>query len=313
MRLCLAVLLAAVSASLCGADAASADTRTASKTDPRDTERHEQLDGTVRYDSWDIERVSAGYDDTAGTLTLTVRFYDPMPGGFIDQHEYQVGISHDGCFTTEKGDFNVSLDTGEIARPGLDPLLAPTPGFEDLKRSMVWLTELEGDVPYTVQVAADLREFTLTASHPALAGRDYQCVSAGEVGSSWGAGCNTATCWDGGTLTIDRHRSFWLGDPPLPRLTNAATRRYLRTALGRELPRGRHAAVIGCARQTVAKVRCRVAWRSGRMSYKGRGSIWFTRENDGSLMWNYAYTIRRTDRTCRAAGRSGCSRTFRVT
>jgi hypothetical protein len=178
---------------------------------------------------------------------------------------------------------------------------------------MVWLTEIEGDVPHTVHASPDLREITLTASHPALAGRSYECVTAGEVGSSWGSGCNEYRCWDGGSLTVDRHRSFWLGEQRLPRLSTTTARKYLRTGLGRNLAGGRRASVRACARRSASEIRCRVAWRNGRMTYRGRGTIWFTREPNGTVMWNYAYTVRRTNRACRAAGGSGCVRTFRVT
>src|SRR5689334_22344028 len=56
---------------------ASAEVRSGSVTDPTDATLHQNVDGTS-YRDQDIQRVTASYD-TAGSITMTFYFLDPVP------------------------------------------------------------------------------------------------------------------------------------------------------------------------------------------------------------------------------------------
>src|SRR3954447_7264745 len=56
---------------------ASAEVRSGSVTDPTDATLHQNVDGTS-YRDQDIQRITASYD-TAGSITMTVYFLDPVP------------------------------------------------------------------------------------------------------------------------------------------------------------------------------------------------------------------------------------------
>src|SRR4051794_14644416 len=56
---------------------ASAEVRSGSVTDPTDATLHQNVDGTS-YRDQDIQRVTASYD-TAGSITMTFYFLDPLP------------------------------------------------------------------------------------------------------------------------------------------------------------------------------------------------------------------------------------------
>src|SRR3954447_1320692 len=56
---------------------ASAEVRSGSVTDPADATLHQNVDGTS-YRDQDIQRVTASYD-TAGSITMTFYFLDPVP------------------------------------------------------------------------------------------------------------------------------------------------------------------------------------------------------------------------------------------
>jgi hypothetical protein len=104
--------------------------------------------------------------------------------------------------------------------------------------------------------------------------------------------------------------------PELPKLTLTETRAYIRTALRRRFGNvyryGYAKRIASCERRSRTRVTCRrVSWVIGDLSYKGRATIWLTREN-GEIYWNYAYTIKRTNEYCAATGGRNCTKTYRV-
>src|SRR4051794_15802615 len=64
------------------AASASAEIRSGSITDPADATLHQNVDGTS-YRDQDIQRVTASYD-TAGSITMTFYFLDPVPASTPD-------------------------------------------------------------------------------------------------------------------------------------------------------------------------------------------------------------------------------------
>ena len=54
-----------------------------------------------------------------------------------------------------------------------------------------------------------------------------------------------------------------------------------------------------------------MSWVIGDLSYRGKVTIWFSREGD-DYAWNYAYAVKRTNEYCVATGGRNCTRTFRV-
>lgn len=53
------------------------------------------------------------------------------------------------------------------------------------------------------------------------------------------------------------------------------------------------------------RVRCKMGWSVGDLSFEGRGLIWLTYERGGAH-WNYAYRIRKRNHYCLATGGSDC-------
>src|SRR4051794_41536948 len=79
-RLAVAVAVAVVLVLPVGS--ASAEVRSGSVTDPADATLHQNVDGTS-YRDQDIQRVTASYD-TAGSITMTFYFLDPVPASTPD-------------------------------------------------------------------------------------------------------------------------------------------------------------------------------------------------------------------------------------
>lgn len=46
------------------------------------------------------------------------------------------------------------------------------------------------------------------------------------------------------------------------------------------------------------------------MAGREKTSIWYSREPNGSVMWNYSYVIKRTK--CLDVGNRNCTKTYRV-
>src|SRR3954470_16913322 len=94
-KLAVAVAVAVVFVSWVGP--ASAETRSGSVTDPADATLHQNVDGTS-YRDQDIQRVTASYD-TAGSITMTFYFLDPVPASTPDT--LKASFSTSSCnFTT---------------------------------------------------------------------------------------------------------------------------------------------------------------------------------------------------------------------
>ncbi|WP_028065503.1 hypothetical protein [Solirubrobacter soli] len=149
----LAVALAVVV--MVPAGSASAEVRSGSVADPVDSPLHQNVDGTS-YRDQDIQRVTASYD-TAGSLTMTFYFLDPVPASTPDT--LQASFSAASC----------DYATGTA-------LLLLPPSSRSYSPASVTLSGYEGSVPTTRTLSADHRAITVQASAPALANRDYGCV-----------------------------------------------------------------------------------------------------------------------------------------
>jgi hypothetical protein len=112
---------------------------------------------------------------------------------------------------------------------------------------------------------------------------------------------------------------------PVPGLTLAATRRYVRLALqdefGGAFTNGGWKTIRNCSRVSRIRLKCRrVSWSIGDSAYRGWVTIWYAPETDGRTSWNYAYRLIRTDTHCRfrkaqrdpAYAGKNCKKVYRV-
>jgi hypothetical protein len=53
----------------------------------------------------------------------------------------------------------------------------------------------------------------------------------------------------------------------------------------------------------------RVSWVIGDLSFRGRVTIWYERD-DGDVWWNYSYRITRTNEYCKATRGRRCTHTY---
>lgn len=61
------------------------------------------------------------------------------------------------------------------------------------------------------------------------------------------------------------------------------------------------------------RVRCRISWVIGDISFKGRGAIWITYNRRGVAFWNFSYRVVRLDEYCASVGtHRHCRRVFVV-
>src|SRR3954468_2739368 len=84
---------------------ASAEVRSGSVTDPTDAYLHQNVNGTS-YRDQDIQRVTASYD-TAGSITMTFYFLDPVPASTTDSLNASLSTSS-SSYTTD--DVSVTVD-----------------------------------------------------------------------------------------------------------------------------------------------------------------------------------------------------------
>jgi hypothetical protein len=102
-----------------------------------------------------------------------------------------------------------------------------------------------------------------------------------------------------------------------PRLTVSWAKHWAKTALKRKFGNayryGSGKRLSGTTRLSRTKVRfSNVFWFAGDMYWQGRLTIWHTGVGD-STMWNYAYTIKRTNDYCKSVlHHNNCTKTFRV-
>jgi hypothetical protein len=151
----IALCLAALAASPPGAGAA---VRAGSVGDPAD--RPPDVSGGPSRMP-DLEQLRIGYDQEAGALTATVRFYQPVDVTAAGQRVY-VGIglpaARGGC---SPGDAQVGAD------------VAPAAG-----RSTYFVSGFTGPGDGTLSVSADKREMTLAFTSLQIARKDYRCFNA---------------------------------------------------------------------------------------------------------------------------------------
>jgi hypothetical protein len=116
------------------------------------------------------------------------------------------------------------------------------------------------------------------------------------------------------------------GLEPLPTLTRTAARRYIRSALRQEYGSAyRHGSgkfIASCNRRSRTRVRCDdVSWFAGDVGWSGWTTIWYERDENDDVSWNYAFRIKQTNWYCVDRKRHGdpayrakrCSRVRRVT
>src|SRR4051794_30873088 len=189
-RLAVAVAVAVVLVLPVGS--ASAEVRSGSVTDPADATLHQHVDGTS-YRDQDIQRVTASYD-TAGSITMTFYFLDPVPAFQSLPDSTAEGL------TASFNDCNLS---GEATAT-----VTALP-WSDIHSASVSLRGYEGSINATTALSADHRAITVQASAPVLANRAYSCVNGIELGHYYESSyCGIYSCFDFRKVTTDATDSF---------------------------------------------------------------------------------------------------------
>lgn len=127
---------------------------------------------------------------------------------------------------------------------------------------------------------------------------------------------------DSGRTDTTRDCDSYHGDPvreakiePLPTMTTRKAKRYTRKVLKRRFGNAyRHGSgkrVNRCSHRSRIRVRCRVRWFAGDVSWRGRVTVRYRRWNS-EVDWDYAYRVRRTNWYCKATGRRNCHKVYRV-
>lgn len=183
--------LGAVLATLCVAPAAQAEIRTITVQDPADATP--TVSGIPSNP--DIQQVIGTYD-SAGTLTLTVGFYHPL--GELDlSQNYKFFVNFDvGEGSPEYG------DPGSCY-PGGGP--ATLYGQHNILGSFynrATVVGYDGYLYFNLSESPDKKWFSISASSPVLANRNYRCLrytlyarsrsSISNLNSEYDAGCD---CW----------------------------------------------------------------------------------------------------------------------
>jgi hypothetical protein len=96
-----------------------------------------------------------------------------------------------------------------------------------------------------------------------------------------------------------------------PRLSKRLARRYVVRALTKRFNRRPKQLRQKCRRLSRTSFRCRVKWRYRQYRYRGSVRIFTVRAQNG-FERRFDLRVRRTDGRCAAAGRRGCSRTFKA-
>lgn len=280
---------------------AAAEARQGAGGDPQD--QPPSLDGPSQPD---IEQVRTVYD-AAGTLTLTMRFYAPLPdpahesarfavSQFGDrgldqgrdpqtQSEFGCSAYHNGDATVDINDVGRSYDTNGALLVG---------GYSGL----VW-------APTTF--SADRREVSVSFSHAAIANRGYVCTDAFTY-----VGC--------GFCRIDQMQWFYLdgfapATPPsssspapqvLDTMTNGDALYYARRGIRQGSKKAR-LIKAKCTRASRTSFNCKVRWRSTKFAFAGTMRVYYGFEGREEF-WYYTAKLTRTDTTCTRRPGRRCTR-----
>lgn len=177
---------------------ASAEVRSGSVTDPVDSKLHRNVDGTS-YRDQDIQRVTTSYD-TAGSISMTFYFLDPVP----ESTEDQLGATIDCNY--------VQGDLAEAALSVIADASGSRSGF-----AIMLINGYEGAIPTTRSLSADHRAITVRASAPILANRAYGCVNFVSLWHMYeDFHCESYGCFETSKATTDETSNFDLDAATAP-------------------------------------------------------------------------------------------------
>ncbi len=154
------------------APAAAAETRTGAAADPQD--QPAALSGLPKPD---IQEINVAYD-TAGTLSVAATFFAPLNASASGGKQLEIKVG--SAFTTTEiaGTLFASCDSfhpGDVTAT-TDLTTSPFPST-----GLMTVAGFDGALTATRLLSADGRQVTITATHPALADRDYRCAGESSV------------------------------------------------------------------------------------------------------------------------------------
>lgn len=258
------------------------------------------LDGTKQPD---LSRVSATYDD-AGAITLTMDFAESVPAAKSDSRlDFWVNVSffqrdRNGCPDAMGNAAITSYSTlGSAAT-------AKVAGFD-------------GSGATTGSFSADGRQATWGFVHPAIANRDYRCMSlriygsvrstASNISSRYSSSCD---CWyvfsDYDTIDtayFTRPDGSTLQDLSL---SGAAATQHLRVAIQREFNRAPLSLGTACLPGMIVGTRnCQLRWRDALFTYRGSARV-ERRVARAVVSWYYSMSVTQVRIGCRPTLSARC-------
>ncbi len=250
----------------------------------------------------DVTQVEATYDD-AGSLTVAITFAESVPA----------------ALSSERLSFWTWIDVNERDRNGCGGYtgaaqvqsLATIPNSVGVQTtSTATISGFDGEAATTSTMSADGLLLTWRFDHPALAGRDFRCVTVRVYGfvrsypshpsSRYSTSCD---CW---TVSSDYDAvdpAFFTNPDGSTvadlAMTGAQAKGYLRTAITRELRRTPVGLVTACRPVLPIGMRsCTVRWRDARGTYAGTARVQL-RELLAVRSWRYSLNVLMTKAGCR--------------
>jgi hypothetical protein len=164
-------LALAAAAALLASQPASAEVRTATVRDG--------VDPTLQYD---IARIRAKLDRTAGTLRLSVRLHRPFPTATENSWIGGISVAAYGR-SSVAGDCRYGTDTVGATRLLIDTATtAPTPELPEIHVAETLVSYRQAWAATALRISADRLTATVTVTDELLRGADLRCVSAQSTG-----------------------------------------------------------------------------------------------------------------------------------
>jgi hypothetical protein len=139
------------------------------------------VDPTLTYD---VQRVRAKLDRSAGRLDVSVRLHRPFPTA-LDGSYWAAGIAVSVNGAPSGGDCRGGSDTVGATRLFIKPgQPAPTPELPEIHQASARVSYGQETTPVPLTFTADRRTASVTVENELLRGADLRCLSVNSIGRS---------------------------------------------------------------------------------------------------------------------------------
>jgi hypothetical protein len=185
------------------------------------------VDPTLTYD---LRRVGATLDRSAGRLELEIVLHRPFPTALDGSYWYSgIAVSVNG--PPNGGDCRGGSDTVGATRLFIEPERpAPTADFPEIHRASVRVSYRQEPALQPVAFTADRLTASVTVEDELLRGADLRCLSANAMGRS----TYDPRLPDGGPISEEPLGAYFAGFSPRAQLKRALRRCAARRRLARD-------------------------------------------------------------------------------